>query len=161
MSAEGLVVVEAAPEIHRDAMDEYETILPSQFGDLLRNDQARPPEHRLMLAVLEDAVRSYQRYLSSSDSRGRRLFREVEEWFDSDAATWPFSFVVICQIFDIEPEYVRAGLRAWRKNNVSVVRRGVPIIRFRIRAATGSRHQVGGARMRQQMLRAGRRRASR
>src|SRR5207253_11345604 len=94
LSGDGLVVVEDA-EIHRDAMDEYETILPAQFGDLLRNDDARPPEHRLMLAVLEDAVRSYQRDLSSSDSRGRRLYREVEEWFDSDAATWPFSFVVI------------------------------------------------------------------
>src|SRR5437899_12279379 len=102
MSAEGLVVVEAAPEIHRDAMDEYETILPSQFGDILRHDQATPPEHRLMLAVLEDAVRSYQRYVSSSHARGRRLFREVKEWIDSDAAMWPFSFVVITQIFDTD-----------------------------------------------------------
>src|SRR5204862_7463113 len=91
-------IVEAAPEIHRDAMDEYETILPSQFGDLLRNDQARPPEHRLMLAVLEDAVRSYRRYLRPSDSRGRRPLRAVGRWVGSEASPGPFPVVAICRL---------------------------------------------------------------
>jgi hypothetical protein len=160
MSALGLAAIQAAPDIHRDATGEYETILPSQFIDLLRNDHARPPEHRLMLAVLEDAIRSYRRYMGSSRARRGQLFREVEEWFASDAATWPFSFVVICQTFDIEPEYIRAGLRAWSTANASVVRRDGPTIRFRIRDVSGSRHQVGGAHIRtpSHLLRASRRR---
>jgi len=149
MSAVGLAAIEAASDVHRAATDgEQETILLSQFADLLRNDEARPPEHRLMLAVLDEAIRSYQRYVSSSRQRGRRLFREAEEWFASDAATWPFSFVVICETLDLEPDYVRAGLRAWRTANVSVAGRGAPMIRFRTRAVAGSRHQLMAARAR-------------
>jgi hypothetical protein len=110
-----LAAIEATPDFQHPATDgELETIVPSQFADLLRNDEARPPERRLMLAVLEDALRSYERYASSARQRGRRLFREAEEWFASDAATWPFSFVIICETLDLEPEYVRAGLRARR-----------------------------------------------
>lgn len=132
-----------APDIQRAATDgEQATIVPSQFADLLRNHQARPPEHRLMLAVLEDAIRSYQRYASSSRRHSRRLFREAEEWFASDAATWPFSFVVICETFDLEPGYVRAGLRAWQAANASVAGRGAAMIRFRIRTVTRLRHQL-------------------
>src|SRR5262249_59505694 len=38
---------------------EPEVILPAQFADLTDNVAARPPEHRLMFAVLEDAVHVY------------------------------------------------------------------------------------------------------
>lgn len=72
-----------------------------------------------MIAVLEEAVRSYQRSVRSSRRRSRRLFRSVEEWFTSDATTWPFSFVVICETLDLEPEDIRARLRAWRAAHAS------------------------------------------
>jgi len=90
----------------------------------LHNDGARPPVQRLMVAVLEEALLSYQRNVRSSRQWSRRRFREAEEWFASDAATWPFSFVVICETLDLEPEDIRAGLRAWRAAHASGVERG-------------------------------------
>jgi hypothetical protein len=111
--------ISAQPEGGRDRKQSGlapETLLPSQFGDLLRNAAARSPEHHLMCAVLEDAIRIYVGMLNRSDRRGRRLFREIAEWFASDDATWPFSFIVICQQLDFEPDYLRLGLHHRRQS---------------------------------------------
>jgi hypothetical protein len=81
--------------------------------------QAPPAEgeRRLLLAILEDAIRSYQKYAFSGSRRGRRLFREVETWFGGDpAAGVPFEYV--CDIFGIEAGYVRRCLQGWRSRNV-------------------------------------------
>ena len=91
-----------------------EIVRPSQFADLLRNETSRPPEHRLMLAILEDALRCYQRELNSPGRRSQDLFREAEDWFASHDTSWPFSFVTICDTFDLDPEYIRFALRQWR-----------------------------------------------
>ena len=37
-----------------------------------------------MLAVLEDAVGTFQKYANARERSGQRLFAEVEEWFESD-----------------------------------------------------------------------------
>jgi len=39
------------------------------------------------------------------------MFREAKEWIDSDEEEWLFSFISICQAFQIEPDYLRKGLR--------------------------------------------------
>ena len=125
-----------------------EIVLPSQFDDLRRNAEGRPPEHRLMLAVLEDAVYSYQQGVKSRATRDRRLFNETEEWFESEETTSPFSFVTICQVFGLDPDYLRAGLRRWRAGCESEVQAGSRTIPFRIRRVSGSRHRVGLKRQR-------------
>jgi hypothetical protein len=38
-------------------------------------------EERLMLAVLENAVEYFQKYVLARNPRGKQLFQEVEEWF--------------------------------------------------------------------------------
>jgi len=50
-----------------------ETVLPSQFFDRLQVDASLQPEKRLMLAVLEDAVGTFQKYVNVSSRYGRRL----------------------------------------------------------------------------------------
>jgi hypothetical protein len=72
------------------------------------------PQHRLMMAVLEHAVRCYQTRLNRPDRRSQRLFRETAQWFAANDATWPFSFEPICESLGIEPEYLRNGLERWR-----------------------------------------------
>ncbi len=53
-------------------------VLPAQvFGFAL--DASLVPEKRLLLAVLEEAVVTFQRYATEQGRRGRRLFREAEE----------------------------------------------------------------------------------
>ncbi len=120
---------------------EPEVVLPVQFAELRRNGEARPPEHRLMLAVLEDAVHTYQ-LGCRADGAARRPFQETERWFTSDDTAWPFSFVTICQVWGLDPDYVRAGLARWRTGRDS---RATPI---RLRRVSGSRHQVTTRRMR-------------
>jgi hypothetical protein len=70
-------------------------------------------ERRLLMALLEDGVRTYQKYAFSGTRRGRRLFREAEAWFDATAdAAVPFAYV--CDVLGVEPDYVRSSLRSWR-----------------------------------------------
>ena len=72
------------------------------------------PERRLLAAVLEDAVRTYQQLAGVRDVRGRRLFREVAEWFDAEGGDTPFAFVRICEVLALDSAWVRTGLQRWR-----------------------------------------------
>jgi hypothetical protein len=115
-------------------------MLPVQFDDLRRKSAARPPEHRLMLAVIEDAVHLHQ--LGAGDVGDRRLFRETEEWFASEETASPFAFVTICEVFGLDPDWIRAGLRRWRACRAADAARGSRVTPFRTRRVSGSRHQV-------------------
>ena len=70
------------------------------------------PEKRLMLAVLEGAVRDFQTYATASSGRGRRIFLETDAWLRASGAG-PFTFETICQATGLDPEFVRGGLRRW------------------------------------------------
>jgi hypothetical protein len=85
--------------------------------DILGRTPALRAEQRLLLAVLEEAVRTFQRYLDGEGRRSRRLLREVEAWFASDDPTFPFSFVPLCDALGLDPSYLRSGLRRWRASH--------------------------------------------
>jgi hypothetical protein len=121
-----------------------ETILPTQFADLQRNGASKAPEHRLMLAVLEEAIRVYQTMACRADRRSRRLFREAQEWFASDEASWPFSFVVICEKLGFEPAYVQSGLNRWWVHRTAACE-GVPSL-------LAGRRRIAGSRLRVQVI---------
>jgi len=123
---------------------EPETILPTQFASNGSIDASLQAEKRLMLAVLEEAVGTYQKYVSSRDRNGARLFEEADSWFLSDDVEWPFSFVNICHTLELEVDYFRAGLAKWRRNQEATVRAGGRIIRFPFRRVNGTRHSITG-----------------
>ena len=89
-----------------------ETILPSQFFARKGAPQRQTGEHRLMLAVLEDAVNIYCN--PRSTHRGVRAMREIEQWFASRDVSHPFSFERVCQALDLSIDYVRRGVRQAR-----------------------------------------------
>jgi hypothetical protein len=68
-------------------------------------------EKRLMLAVLERAVDDFRTYANVPTGRGRWLFMEVAAWFDS-SETGPFDFEGICQATELDPDFIRKGLRS-------------------------------------------------
>lgn len=72
-----------------------------------------------MLAVLEEAIATFQRHFKASDPHGQRLFREAEEWIESADVNRPFAFESICAALGIETEYMRRGLVAWRERQLS------------------------------------------
>jgi len=83
-----------------------QVILPDQMTPRRVLD----PERRLMLAVLHEAVTSYL-----EDRRSvRGNLREVEQWFASDDATWPYSFGNLCDALGLDRSAVRRALHLQR-----------------------------------------------
>ena len=73
----------------------------------------KQPECRLLWAVLEDAVDVYMKNATASGRRGKRLFKEAEEWIMQDDPTWLYSFISICHVLGLDPGYLRLGLQRW------------------------------------------------
>jgi hypothetical protein len=121
-----------------------ESVLPAQFHTGVRHDSSLCPEKRLMLAVLEEAVGDYQRYLVATGNEARRLFADAEEFFSSEDTEWPFSFVNICNALGLEPSYVRSGLIRWRETQRARAARGEPVIRIQLRRVAGIRSKATG-----------------
>src|ERR1700756_3268626 len=92
-----------------------DTLLPSQFFDRVRRRTEHDGERRLMIAVLEDAVDVYRKQAGARDPRGEQLFQEAEAWIDDPDRTWLFSFQNICDVLDIDADYLRGGLHAWKE----------------------------------------------
>ena len=93
---------------------ESDILVPSQFFDRRQVDGSAQPEKRLMLAVMEDAIATFQKSVPGANRRQRRLLRETEEWIQSGDISWPFSFENICAALSIESDYLRSGLLNWK-----------------------------------------------
>jgi hypothetical protein len=94
----------------------------SSFGsaDPIVNEQffsnsIRGGEQRLMLAVLQDAVECFQKYVLAQCLWEKRLFQEAEDWILERNSGWPFSFENICENLQLNPDYIRHGLLVWKE----------------------------------------------
>jgi hypothetical protein len=95
----------------------FVAILPVQFYDRglvsIQDDGLR----RLLGAILEDAVRTFQ---SAQTTRGltkskRATIREAEGWIYNTSAESPFSYCNVCEWLGIDPDALRKGLLDWRR----------------------------------------------
>ena len=93
-----------------------DTLLPEQFLDTFRRKLHLEPEKKLMLAILEDAIACFQKYVFARDAKGKALFSEAEEWIDDLNAEGIFTFNSVCEALELNPAYLRRGLEAWKKN---------------------------------------------
>ena len=76
--------------------------------------QAPRPYQRLLLAVLEDAIRCFQRNCGATSRPRRMLFHEAREWlFDPDGTSF-MSCRVVCESLGIEATLMRQYLREWQ-----------------------------------------------
>jgi hypothetical protein len=82
-------------------------LAPPDFAP--RRKQA--PEQRLVIAILQEAIHSVQKYRFAKDRRGLRLFEEARRWFLAEASDWPYSFESICEVIDLDSNAVRQRLR--------------------------------------------------
>lgn len=96
-----------------------DTLLPSQYFAALKRKGSHEPERRLAIAVLQDAVDCYQKHLRARDRKARQLFLDAEEWITSNDRTWPFSFDNVCDLLQINPEYLRRGLAVWKERHLN------------------------------------------
>ena len=104
---------------------EPEVLLPSQFHGRSGLDASLQPEKRLMLAVMEDAVGTFQKYACAADRNAQRIFTEVEDWFGSDGIDWPYSFVNLCHALGLDVDFMRDGLRRWKERQLGADRKSV------------------------------------
>lgn len=91
-----------------------DTVLPMQYFATLRRKGEHEPERRLVIAVLQDAVDCFQKHMLSRDRKQQQLFRDAEEWISSTDRSWPFSFENVCDLLQINSEYLRRGLITWK-----------------------------------------------
>lgn len=92
-----------------------DTLLSDQYFENLRRKTFFEPEKRLMLAVLEDAIRYYQDNWFSRNSKRKRIFDETEEWILTPESDWVFSFDHVCETLGLSPAYLRRGLLRWKQ----------------------------------------------
>lgn len=117
-------------------------ILPSQFTEQTGAKQSDRGEKRLMLAVLEEAVATYQRHVGAATRHGQRIFREAEDWIRTEGSAWPFAFENICYALEIEPEFLRGGLEAWKEKQLKATSSGARVYRFPFRRVNGRRSSI-------------------
>ena len=90
-------------------------LLPGQYADLVRRNHVIEGELKLLLAVLEDAIRCYLRNVNAKEGEHRRDFVEVRNWFEGNGASAPrgdiFSFENLCSALGIDPRYLLDRLR--------------------------------------------------
>lgn len=97
-------------------------VLPEQFHSTPVDAYAGTPEAALMRAVLEDAFNCFHKQFTSSGRNAQKLAQEAEEWFFAEDDQWPFSFVQICTVLGLDPEYIRLGLKRWRQQTPNMPR---------------------------------------
>jgi hypothetical protein len=113
-------------------------ILPAQYFP--KRPKLPDGEYRLLVAVLEQAVRSYLANLNARTSQQRLAFDEVRRWFYASEIADPnglFTFESICDLLEIDAKVLRQRLS-------SISSRTLPAHRFG-RQSTGARAASGAA----------------
>jgi len=105
------------------ALFEPDTLLPIQYFEAMRKKHLLEGEKRLILSVLEDAIECFMKCIDASTSKGQRLFRDADEWIAHEDKRWVFSFDNVCDMLDINPEYMRTGLRKWKDKRLDAIAR--------------------------------------
>ena len=84
----------------------YAALDPADLGviEKLFKKDIREGEEKLMLAVLENAVEYFQKYIFARNPSGKKLFQEAEQWFlEKDSESF-FSFENICETLGLHPD---------------------------------------------------------
>ena len=76
---------------------------------------ARSPYHRLLFAVLEDAIICFQQGVQASNVHRRRLFHEAKHWlFDAESGGF-MSCPMVCESLGIDLVALRRYLHEWHR----------------------------------------------
>ena len=79
----------------------------------------------LMLAVLEDGIRSYL-------GGARNIAQDAEYWIYTPRRQSPFSFIVVCEILGLDADAVRKTLKRMKDDHISP-RKAFPRARHNVR----------------------------
>lgn len=108
-------------------------VMPEQFFDTMHRSAHLEPEKTLLLAILEDAIHNYRKYILAQDRVGQERFAEAEHWIMHAEDDWIFSFKNVCELLELDPEYLRHRLRDWRVKRIE---------QEKLSGSSGSRRQA-------------------
>ena len=126
---------------HDGSEPEPDVVLPVQYFSERARTASLQPEKPLMLAVLADALGTFQKYANATDRRAGHLFQDAAEWIASDDIAWPFSFVNICHALALDAAWLRSSLSRWRASHP---RADDTLRRLPTRALRVTRHAISG-----------------
>lgn len=110
------------------------SVLPEQFFTPPLSFFTGRPVAGLLRAVLEDALACFQKQYMMKGNRVQREAQEAEQWFLSEEARWPFSFVSVCTVLGLEPQAIRLQLKRWSHSHLTMpqnkTRRRAHVIRI-------------------------------
>ncbi len=96
-----------------DGMSEIENLMAS--GEILPSQLPSQvdwsPCKKLAASVLASALVEIRDHAHEA-SYCRRIEEDVE-WIGSNEVEWPFSFLRICDLLDLQPAWVRANVERW------------------------------------------------
>ncbi|MGD0074880.1 MAG: hypothetical protein ABSD31_11145 [Candidatus Binataceae bacterium] len=91
---------------------EPDTLLPMQYNEILRRRSVLEGEHKLMFAVLEDAVKCHLKHMNAESRRQRLLFYEVRNWMNTKNRVGLFSYQTLCESLGIDAKALSAALES-------------------------------------------------
>lgn len=97
-------------------------VLPAQHFAALQRKKFPSGEHRLLVALIQDAVECFQKHMHARDSKRRQLFLDAQDWIGSEDDRGVFSFNNVCMLLGMNPDYVRQGLLDWSEKSREVPR---------------------------------------
>jgi hypothetical protein len=97
--------------------DGHVSLDPTDCQDIegLFKKTIREGEEALILAVLEDAIACFQKYVLAQNEKEMNIFQEAEEWILKKNSDWFLSFENVCEILQLDPDYLRQGLMSWKE----------------------------------------------
>ena len=95
---------------------EPDMLASQQYLKNYRRTNPVQPEKALLFAVMAEAVETYQRFAFSESPRQQRLFNEAKAWLWGEESGSLFSFGNICEVFGLDPVFLRRGLMQWTVN---------------------------------------------
>ncbi len=96
-----------------------DSLLLEQYLETTRRKVVLQPEKRLMLAILKDAVSTFQADLFADNAKSSRRFEQAKDWISETDGDWVFSFQNICEHLGLNPAYVRNGLLRWMEKKLA------------------------------------------
>ena len=101
------------------ALFQPDTVAPAEYFKIYERKPGLELEKKLILAVLQDGMWSFQNFVCPTDKRGKKWFVEAEEWLKERGKEWIFSFENISEVLGIDPQYLRQRLMSWKRKRLA------------------------------------------
>jgi len=107
---------ETPSRLTRDQMDAFlaasDNARSAHFFTPPPEPPATTPEKGLAAGVLKQAAHDLRRFRAATKGVKRELYLDAYTWITANDFSWPYSFVNVCKLLDVSPEFVRTEIFA-------------------------------------------------